>query len=167
MPVAKRKRLIRLLGTEANIVELSPHFIRLDVYLASPVSTYLTLYLHRARGSRLYWSEEEDSILATLFPTESKEAVMEALHKYSWASICYRGYDRLGVRRAYTKKDTLAYDDLQVIERCGARTDRPVWIVSTDKTEQVWGVSPDHGPLWSCVRPVQALSSTPALNAGA
>jgi len=157
MSVSKRKRLIRLLGVDANLIELSQHFIRLDVQLGLPVNKHLTLYLHRARGSRLFWSEEDDSTLALLFPTASKETIMEALPKYSWASICYRGYERLGVRRSYTKKDTLTYGDLQVIGQCRARTDRPVWKVSTDKIEQFVGVGPGHGPLWSSVRPVQAL----------
>jgi DNA invertase Pin-like site-specific DNA recombinase len=157
MPVPKRKRLIRLLGVNANLTALSPHFLCLEVELVSPVNTYLTLYLHRARGSRLLWSEEEDSILATLFPTADKQTIMEALPKYSWAAICWRGYERLGVQRSYSKKETLTYEDLQVIEHCGARTDRPVWMVTTDKTGQLRGARPGHGPLWSCIRPVQAL----------
>jgi len=161
MPIAKRKRLIRLLGVDANLIGLSPHFIQLDVQFGILVNKHLTLYLHRARGSRLYWTDEEDSTLAALFPTADKQVIMAALPRYSWASICWRGYERLGIRRGYTKKDILAYADLQVIEQCGARVDKPVWRVDSDKpnnmTAQLWGAVPGCRPLWPCLRSVQAL----------
>ncbi len=164
MDVDKRKRLVRLLGVDANLTELSPHFVKLEVLFVSPINRKITMCLHRARGSRLFWTEEEDSILAALFPTADGQVIMEALPRFSWASIVWRGYERLGVRRSATKKDTLSYADLQVMERYGARVDSPVWKVIDTTPQEVaymarlmWGGRPGHGPLWSCICPVQAL----------
>jgi hypothetical protein len=142
MPVSKRKRLIRLLGTDANMSELSPHFLRLDVQLAAPVSTHMTLYLYRNNGSRQFWTEEEDSKLAGLFPKASRQAVMAELPLHSWTSICHRGWERLQIRRTANAKDTITHADMQVMKEHGARVDKLVWKIGRDVVEQAWGAHP-------------------------
>jgi len=119
MDIDKRKWLVRLLGVDANLTEISPHFVRLDVHLVSPINRSLTLFLHRSNGSRQFWTGEEDSILARLFPTASKQAVMEALPTHSWTAICNRGYERLGIRHTACSSDTLTHADMLVMREYG------------------------------------------------
>jgi len=135
MDTDKRKRLVRLLGVDANLTELSQHFIRLDVLFVSPIDRNITIYLHRANGSRQFWNEEEDHILAGLFPTASKQTVMEALPTHSWTAICNRGYERLQIRRTANSSDTLTHADMLVMRKYGAKVDSPVWKV-IDTTPQ-------------------------------
>jgi Resolvase, N terminal domain len=125
--IDRQKRLIRMLKVRANLVELSPHFVRLDVQIRMPVARYLTMYLHRSNGSRQFWNEQEDETLRAMFVSASKEEVMQALPSHSWVSICYRGYEKLGIRRTATKRDTLTYGDTLVMQDYGARVDVPVW----------------------------------------
>ncbi len=125
--IDRQKRLIRMLGVRANLLELSPHFVRLDVQIRMPVTRYLIMYLHRSNGSRQFWNEQEDETLRAMFSTDSKEDVMQALPTHSWVSICYRGYEKLGIRRTASKADTLTYADIAIMRDYGARVDVPVW----------------------------------------
>jgi hypothetical protein len=140
MDVGKRKRLIRMLHVDANLTELSPHFVQLDVTLFTPTQRMFTMILHRARGSKQYWTTQEDETLRAMFAsidesgnwTASKDELMEALPTHSWVSICFRGHKRLGVRRTASDTDTLTYTDLAIMRDYGARIDVPVWTTRYD-----------------------------------
>jgi hypothetical protein len=71
---------------------------------------------------------------------------MEALPLHSWISICYRGHEKLGIRRTATRSDTLTYADMKVIEQYGACVDQPTWttqcVPGIDVLGLVWCPSP-------------------------
>jgi DNA invertase Pin-like site-specific DNA recombinase len=148
MKIDKRKRLVKLVVERADIAELSEHFIGLHVVLDEPVNSTLTLYLYRPRGSQVKWSDEEDELLAQLFPTEDKQAIMQALPTRSWNSICFRGYEKLGIRRAASRDDILTWNDEAVMCKYGASVDRPVYFLGDGQsmqhvTRQNWASVPD------------------------
>jgi hypothetical protein len=127
MKTDKRKRLVRMLRVNANLTELSPHFVRLDVGLFTPTRRIFTLILHRTFGSRQFWTTQEDETLRAMFSTASKDEVMQALPTHSWVSICYRGYEKLGIRRTAKASDNLTYADMAIMRDYGARINEPVW----------------------------------------
>ena len=128
--VSKRKRLVRLLVLSANVNEASPHFVRLDLAFAIPINTSISLYFYRARGSRQFWTTQEDEMLRAMFASASKEALMQALPTHSWLSIAQRGYRLVGVRRMARRTDTLTYDDWDVMARTAVTVERPIGMVS-------------------------------------
>ena len=134
MPVAGRKRLVRLLVGEANMVEVSPHFIRLDVTLIAPLRQAVIVFIYRPHGSRLLWTGDEIKTLRKLYPSASKQAVMEALPVHSWDALKAKAIE-LGLSRVWqvgdeTSKATrmLCHADYQVMNEYGIDgLDRPVW----------------------------------------
>lgn len=141
--IGKQQRLVRMLGTSVNMVEIAHHFIGLQVTLQLPIARNLFVFIYRANGARTFWNSEEDKLLADMFPIASKEDVMRALPTHSWVSICYRGYEKLGIRRTASKTDTLTHTDLRLMLTTGACVDKPVWGTQLPDT---YGYAP--GLLW-------------------
>ncbi len=155
MPVSRRKRLVKLLVESANLTEASPHFVRLDVVLGTPIECPLTLYLHRKQSSRQPWNEQENETLKQLYPRASKQAVMEALPTHTWTAIVQQAMAK-SVRRAgtghwrdgtepdssYAVSSSLAYADYELMRQTGARVERPVWTMyEKNLPQQEWGPS--------------------------
>jgi len=109
MSTEKRKRLVELAVSSANVSAISQHFLQLDIALSAPIDRTFTVYLYRARGSRVLWIEQEDGVLTQLFPTASKQEVMQALPTHSWLSIVQKGRNKLSVSRKANNNDTLTY----------------------------------------------------------
>ena len=137
MSTEKRKRLVKLAVSSANVSAISQHFLQLDIALSAPIDRTFTVYLYRARGSRVLWIEQEDSVLTQLLPTASKQEVMQALPTHSWLSIVQRGRNKLGVSRKANNNDTLTYADMLVMQETGARVDKPVWVFDEQTNRHV------------------------------
>ncbi|MGZ6304316.1 MAG: hypothetical protein ACXWPG_19460, partial [Ktedonobacteraceae bacterium] len=145
MSTEKRKRLVKLAVSAANVSAISQHFLQLDIALSAPIDRTFTVYLYRARGSRVLWIEQEDSVLTQLFPTASKQEVMQALPTHSWLSIVQRGRNKLGVSRIANNNDTLTYADMLVMQETGARVDKPVWVFDEQTNRHVGILTRFHG----------------------
>jgi hypothetical protein len=132
MKIGKRKRLVRLVVSSANLTKVSPHFIRLDVRLGEPLSTGLTLFLYRTRGSRIRWTDEEDNTLKRLFTSATKEELLAALPNRSWFGITQRGYKMTGMWRNSARNDKLTYADMRLIKSGQACIERPTWTTDSE-----------------------------------
>jgi hypothetical protein len=151
MKMSKRKRLVRLVVASANLTKASPHFVRLDVTLAQPLSGSIVLYLYRTRGSQIKWTIDEDATLKESFPSATKEALLQTLPNRSWSSIVQRGYKLTGVWRSFTLEEKLTYSDMQLIESGLASTERPTW---TTESEQVCSTVRTHAIKWKVRSPI-------------
>jgi hypothetical protein len=134
MPVQKRKRLVKLLVESANLIEAAPHFLRLDVVLASPINLSLSVHIHRAYGARQPWNDQEDDTLYRMYPQASKEAILRSLPTHTWTAIVQRamakGIKREVVNGRYAIPASLSYADVELMEQAGACTEKPVWSVN-------------------------------------
>lgn len=141
MKIWQQKKLVKLTVSDANTTEVSPHFLKLDVFLYMPVKACLTVYIYRSRGSRSVWSEEDIALLRDMYPTASKQAVMEAIPLYGWDAMRKKA-DDLGILRNKQPGDVaggkllaLSYSDLQLMQEHGAQLEKPVWSVCYDEEQ--------------------------------
>lgn len=150
MSMPKRKRLVKLVVESASMVEISPHFIRLDVRFNDIVCQTLSVYIFRPRGSRIIWTPEEVETLARLYPTASKQDIMEALPSHGWDALKKKAGE-IGIQRPHQKGDAsggkllaLSQLDLHVMQKYGVQPDKPMWIAqnSDDTMSQLFSTDP-------------------------
>lgn len=139
MKFGQRRMLVKLVVERANIVEASPHFVKLELFTKAPLSGVMTIYIHRDGGYHAEWTEEEDAIIREMYPTEDKARVLEALPNRSWYSVQTRASDLKlptvrRVRGASTMPNDLAYSDLVLMKEVGMTDkDTPYWTVQSEQ----------------------------------
>lgn len=138
----KQYRLVRLLVGYANIVEESPHILKLTVALIEPVSVVLHCYTWRARGSKSAWTPEENAILRRAYARADRAVILEALPTRTWESIIMHSTNELSLQRATRVNtsgipDNATYADVQLIGQLGMTVKQavwPHWTCDTDKS---------------------------------
>ncbi len=139
----KQRRFVKLIVAHANITEVSPHILRLDITLNQPLHATMTGYLYRQRGSREGWSEEEKRTLRRLYTYADRRDILQALPDRVWDNIVSMAGD-MGLQRATYLNTSgidnrLTYSDyvlLQELNRFRLEVDT-VQSRTFDK-EQVW-----------------------------
>jgi DNA invertase Pin-like site-specific DNA recombinase len=132
MPFEKRYRLVRLLVGYANIVEASPHILKLTIALIEPVNVVMHCYLWRARGSKSVWTPEENAILRRLYARADRAVILEKLPSRTWESIIMQATNELKLARETRANtsgipDNFTYADVQLIQYLGMTVKRAVW----------------------------------------
>ncbi len=131
MPFEKQYRFMKLLVERANMSELSPHVVRLDLLLSDPLNCTLTGFLFRKRGTKEAWSEKELAIIRDLYPETDRAIIERALPLRSWRNIITQA-SFMGLRR-YTRtntsdcSDAICYQDAQVMRKAGMHGEKTLW----------------------------------------
>ncbi len=89
MPFEKRKLFVKLLVVSADIVEVSPHILALHFVLPHDLfnRNNVVMHLYRVHGPKSEWTDEENAVLARLYPHGDRAKVMAALPTRTWESI--------------------------------------------------------------------------------
>ena len=119
-PFEDRQALVALLIRRVYLEPLSHHFMKMTIAWKEFPSDVGILW--RRNADSMYWEDEDDSILAEMYPTEPPEAIQQALPHRTWVSIRTRA-SRLHIRRlkkpgGILYKD-MSLEDLQVAENYG------------------------------------------------
>jgi len=127
----RKQRFVRLVTKGVNMVEVSPHFIRLEIVWKEPLSCSIVGYMRRARGRQQAWSQEEDGILQAMYPTEDRANILKALPDRSWEGIVQHALI-IGVkRRTFANSsgfhEALTWSDACLINDLGIGDKRVHW----------------------------------------
>ena len=137
LTLEKKRRFVRLVTRSVNISEVSSHYIRIDIAWQEPLDCTITGYLYRAKGSRPYWTPEEDEILRTLYPQADRADILRALPNRAWVPIVQHAKFK-GLRR-HTERDTSGINelwtvrDIELVNRVGIGQEPVYWEVPTSK----------------------------------
>ncbi len=127
MTLVKRKRLVKLLMSAADMTAPSTHFIRLQCFFISPLNRVMELYIYRRKGGRHVWTEEEIDTLRSTFPVGTQEEIMQALPDCSWVAINQKA-QKMGLHRdaPYVLEPALTWSDTQFMAEAGASMEEVV-----------------------------------------
>jgi DNA invertase Pin-like site-specific DNA recombinase len=122
MKLERRQLFITLITKLISIDELSAHFLRLTVLWKGPFEAPRDdCYIFRADGSRVQWSDQDDSILEEMYPHADRFDILQRFPTRSWMSIAARA-EVIGLQR-YTRLNTydcpknLSLTDWHLIQR--------------------------------------------------
>jgi DNA invertase Pin-like site-specific DNA recombinase len=130
----RQRRLVRMLVARANLVEVAPHVVRLDVWLGEPLNCLMVEHIYRQQGSRPGWTGDEEAVLRAMYPRADRAAILQALPTRAWKPIVARA-NELGLSRESRRHTPdlpvdLAHADMTLMEELGMTQDSPHWSVS-------------------------------------
>lgn len=104
MTIEQRRRLIRLFVSCADIVEETPHILKLTLHFTRiPLQpTPMVVFFYRTSGSRPAWTEAENEILRTMYTHADRADIMEALPVRTWESASLQAR-ALGLSRTWRR----------------------------------------------------------------
>src|SRR5437660_11056883 len=114
----ERKRLlVDLIVQSAEMTMASPHILKVVIALKPPVEGRLIGYLYRKHGTRIEWTDEENTILRQMYSYAGRVEILKALSMRNWVSIVQQAHT-LGLSRpkmdTEQMPDRLAWADLHV-----------------------------------------------------
>ena len=121
MPFELQQRFIRLIVKSVNMVEVSPHILRMELTYKQPIGVMQTGYILRKHGDKPPWLDAETQAIRDLYPQADRAVILKAIPKRTWLSIRQQAIS-MGVKRE-TWEDTsgipmyLSYADHEVIEQ--------------------------------------------------
>ena len=111
--IEKQRRFVALITEKITLTKPSPNWLQLTIQWLWPDMPLDILYIWQ-RGSRSEaWTDEENSILRTLYSHADRGTILQALPSHSWSAILQRAVD-LGVSRAYQRNDNTLHRFLSV-----------------------------------------------------
>jgi hypothetical protein len=132
-PFEQKRRFVRLLVASANIREVSPHIVRLDVQLKPPLGQMLVGHIYRTHGSRGAWTPEEEEILRRLYPQSDRKDVVLALPRRSWRNCLFHAMVLKLQRTTHLNTseidENVSYEDALLMEELGMERGSVVWNV--------------------------------------
>ncbi len=119
-PFEDRQALVALLVRRVYLEPLSHYFMQLTIeWKEFPADVGI---IWRRKPSSLHWIPEEDQILYEKYPTDSPQAILEALPHRSWIAILTRA-SKLNIRRPVKMElvgnPSMSLEDVAVMECCG------------------------------------------------
>jgi len=118
----KQKEFVNLVIDKIVGEEIAPHWLKLTIYWNAPYGVVDTGYIWRQDGSTNPWTDEENSILHTLYPTSEWGTILEQLSRRSIQGIMWQA-KRKGIKREKRSVPTLAsqicMEDVPVLEQLG------------------------------------------------
>src|SRR5260221_13762346 len=125
MPFEKRQLFVKLLVVIADIVEVSPHILALHLILEPDLFSRndIVMHLYRVRGPKTDWTDNENAVLARLYPHEDRAKVMAALPMRTWESIMIQAGIKKIVRDTWLNTGDipkgLTYSDVALLKTLG------------------------------------------------
>ncbi|EFH81625.1 recombinase family protein [Ktedonobacter racemifer] len=173
MKFESQKRLVKLVTGRANIVEVSPHFLKLELIMKAPLSGILTGFIYRSVGCRPDWTSEEGAIIREMYPTEDRAAILEALPERTWHSIRSRASIMRPAVLRHVKLSTtaipesLSYSDVALMEELGITdTNIPYWTAQSEQICERFGVLVSPGFIKRVVKSPWCKEDTSSVPAG-
>jgi len=120
MPFERQRRYATLIVASVTMEEVSPLVLKLVLTYKSPILCTLTGYVLREHCGQRGWTDEENTILNSKYPTADRAAILQAIPNRTWLSIGQQART-LGLKRA-TGANTAAiannstYADAQLIQ---------------------------------------------------
>lgn len=116
-----QRQYTRLIVHHADIQEVSPHFLKLEILLKPPLDTTMTGFIYRHRGAKEVWSEYELDMIKRMYPHADKLDILKALPLRTWDSIIRVASIKGVVRktRGNTSEipDNLTFSDMQFMRQ--------------------------------------------------
>ena len=116
----RQQRFVALLVKRVELTEVTPHILKIALTFNQPIGCTITGYLWRFHGEHHAWTDEELSILAAMYPSGDRLAILQALSRRTWHNIkCYaykKGIKRLIDTRKAPFHKHCTYQDWLVIE---------------------------------------------------
>src|SRR6266849_4036446 len=81
------RHFIKLATNVVSIDEYSSHFIRLTVVWCTPFAQVDVCYFYRENGGKLGWSEEDERVLASLYPAADRLELLQRFYTKTWICI--------------------------------------------------------------------------------
>jgi DNA invertase Pin-like site-specific DNA recombinase len=85
-PFEQRRLLTKLLVRYADVSEVTPHILKLEVFF-NYWPYQMAMLFYRKHGTNKEWTTEENDILRNLYPTSDRLDVLKALPRRNWDSI--------------------------------------------------------------------------------
>ena len=98
MPFALQQRFVRLIVKSVNMVEVSPHILRMELAYKPPIGVMQTGYVLRKHGDKTPWLAEEVQAIRDLYPQSDRAVILKAIPRRTWMSICQQA-TTMGVKR--------------------------------------------------------------------
>jgi DNA invertase Pin-like site-specific DNA recombinase len=98
LSIGGRIALINALTAKVLLDRVAPHFLRLVIHWKHPAWGVDSAFVFRVDGEREAWTDEENEIIATYYPTATYVEILEKLPNRSWNGIKNQAI-RLGVTR--------------------------------------------------------------------
>ena len=136
MKFDQKKRYVRLLVKTANLTQVSPHVLQLEITLRSPLHATLVGYLYRARGDRPNWTPEETDTLKRMYPHADRLSILKAVPTRGWEAI-QKQARAMGLKRSILRSlntsgidDTMSYSDRVLLDQLGGKLQDYLWFVA-------------------------------------
>jgi hypothetical protein len=71
----------------ANLTRVTPHFLKIELDLRSPLSCTMIGYIFRERRNQPIWAQEENEQITALYPQADRKDVLAALPTRTWNAI--------------------------------------------------------------------------------
>jgi hypothetical protein len=111
--IEKQRRFVSLVTEKITLTKPSPNWLQLTIQWLWPDMPLDILYIWQ-RGSRgEAWTDDENSILRTLYPHADRGTILQALPSRSWSAILQRAVG-LELSRAYQRNDNTLHRLLSV-----------------------------------------------------
>ena len=138
MGIEKQRRFIRLVTDTITLTKPAPNWLVLDItwlfYDEWHNAARSLLYIWQIKSQHAAWTEEENTILCTLYPNTDRAAVLAALPRRNWYAIFNQAL-RLRVSRTYQRDNSplpkcMSVDDATFMAQAGLELetrDQRVW----------------------------------------
>ncbi len=139
MKFEKQRMLVKTLVCQADISEVSPHILKLELLFAIGLKSkgapvHMAFYFYRNMGSKEAWTDEENVVLRRMYASSDRADILQSLPTRAWKSIIMQCSDVLHIsRQTYHNTsdipDTMCLADVDVIRSLGMSPKTALWPV--------------------------------------
>ncbi len=119
----KQQRFIKLVTRSITLTRVAPNWLCLDIAWLSTETTNSVCYIWQQGGNGKPWTDEENTLLQSLYEQAERATILQALPKRNWSAIMIQA-KRLGLSRPYSQKHSglpimLSLDDATFMQEHG------------------------------------------------
>ena len=151
LPLERKRKVIELIVERVTIKKLSPHWLGVQIEWRGFYGRNDLGYLWFGAGAHGGdWAEEERALLAEVYPTESRETVMNLFPSRSWLSIKGEA-NNVGVQRPKAvRNDTGIAEMVAVQDIPFSQLTKTLYTPLTANVQMFWVDEPsDDSNMWS------------------
>jgi Recombinase len=121
-PFEQRRLLTKLLVRYADVREVSPHILKLEV-IFNYWPHQMSMCFYRSHGSKETWSDTENDILKRMYKSADRLDILKSLPSRNWGAILMQAKE-LGLERATILNTSdiplkMSYSDRQMLRELG------------------------------------------------